>query len=142
MAKKPKVVPAEAAVLSVLSPGVAKGTSAANVAEEERKMPILPMYAAVPKVVLGARGVEAQGTAADKMELIVKEADNKDQKKEEEKKKEKEDYGTDDDSASGDDDDEESGNEESEYNPDGSAGDGTVNLADDVDNLPDGMLDT
>jgi len=105
-------------------------------------MPILPMYAAVPKVVLGARGVEAQGTAADKMELIVKEADNKDQKKEEEKKKEKEDYGTDDDSASGDDDDEESGNEESEYNPDGSAGDGTVNLADDVDNLPDGMLDT
>jgi hypothetical protein len=89
MAKKPKVVAAEAAVLSVSSPGVAKETIAANVAGEERKMPALPKYAAVPRVVFMAGGVEVQGTAADKIELIAKEADNKDEEKEVEKEEEK-----------------------------------------------------
>jgi hypothetical protein len=51
-AKKPKVVAAEAAVLSVSSPPaeVAKGASPSktNVVEEEQKMPALPKHAAVP----------------------------------------------------------------------------------------------
>jgi hypothetical protein len=48
-AKKPKAVAAEAAVSS---PGVAKGASTTNVAEEERKMPSLPKYAAVLRDVV------------------------------------------------------------------------------------------
>jgi hypothetical protein len=136
-AKKPKVVAAEAFVLSVSSPAVAKGTSAANVAEEEWKMPALPKYAAVPIAVFRAGGVEVQGTAADKMELIVEEADNEDEEKEEEKKEKKEEDGADNDSASGNEKEEESGDEGNEYNPDGSSGDRTVNLADDIDNVPD-----
>jgi hypothetical protein len=114
---------------------VAKGTSASNVVEEEWKMPALPKYAAVPRAVFGAGEVEAQGTAANKMEDIEEEEDNKEEDK---KKEDKEDEDGDDDSASGNEEEEESGNDGSEYNPDASAGDGTVNLlADDVDNLPD-----
>jgi hypothetical protein len=51
-AKKPKAVAAEAAEAAVSSPGVAKGASATNVAEEERKMPSLPKYAAVLRDVV------------------------------------------------------------------------------------------
>jgi hypothetical protein len=130
-AKKPKAVAAEAARCP---PEIAKGTSATNVAEEERKMPSLPKYAAVPREVFGAgpvaveesvavEAVEAQGVAAEKMEEVEDE--------------DKEDEDGDDDSASGNDVKEESGNEGSEYAPDSSDGDGTVHLSDDVDNLPD-----
>jgi hypothetical protein len=121
---------------------VAKGTSASKVVEEERKMPALPKYAAVPRAVFGAGGVEAQGSAADKVEEIEEEDENKEEdKKEEEKKKEdKEDEDGDDDSASGDEEEEESGDEGSEYAPAEDGSEGTVNLADDAvapDNPPD-----
>jgi hypothetical protein len=53
------------------------------------------------------------------------------------KDEEKEEEDGDDDSVSSINEEEESVNEGSHYNPDGSAGDGTVHLADDVDNLPD-----
>jgi len=110
-AKKPKAVAAEAAVLSPPPAEVAKGTSATRVAEEERKMPSLPKYAAVPREVFRAgpvavevapslvavKAVEAQGVAGEKMEEVEDE--------------DKEDKDGDDDSASGDDDEEESGNE-------------------------------
>jgi hypothetical protein len=132
-ATKPKSA-AVAAEGAPLGAEAAKGTSATNVVEEERKMPALPKYAAVPRVVFRAGGVEAQSTAADKMEEIEEEEDNKEEDK---KKEDKDDEDGDDDSASGYEEEEESGNEGSEYNPDASAGDGTVNLlADDIDNLP------
>jgi hypothetical protein len=140
-AKKPKVVAAEAAVSSVSSPPaeVAKGASARNVAEEEQKMPALPKCAAVAKEAIGAGAVpaeesvavaplvtaiEAQGVAGDKLEKA--EDENKDDD-------------DDDDDSGGDDDeeDEESGDEESEYAPPEDGSEGTVILADDVDNLPD-----
>jgi len=125
MAKKPMVVAAEAAVSFPLPAEVAKGTSATNVAEEERKIPSLPEYAAVPRAVFGAGLVEAEGVAADKKEEVEEEEDNKEED-------------GDDDSVSGDNEEEESGEEGSDYNPDGSAGDGTVHLlADYVVNLPD-----
>jgi len=120
-AKKPKAVAAES---TPFSPEVAKGTSATNVAEEEWKMSSLPKYVAVPTEVFGAGPVEAQGVAADKMEEV-------------EKGEDKEDKDSDDDSVGGVNEKEELVSEGSEYNPDGSAGDGTVHLADDVDNLPD-----
>jgi hypothetical protein len=138
-AKKPKGVAAETAISSVLSPPaeVAKGTSASNVAEEERKMPALPKYAAVPREVFGAgavpveesvavEAVEAQGVAGEKLE----EAEDKD----------KEDNDDDDDSGSGNDEEEYSGNEGSKYAPVEEGSEGTVNLADDAvapDNPPD-----
>jgi hypothetical protein len=135
-AKKPKGVAAETAISSVLSPPaeVGKETSASNVAEEEQKMPALPKYAAVPRECFGAgavpveesvavEAIKAQGVAGEKLE----EAEDKD----------KEEDDDDDDSGSGDDEEEESGKEGSDYNPNGSAGDGTVHLADDVDNLLD-----
>jgi len=106
-ATKPKSA-AVAAEGAPLGAEVAKGTSASNVAEEERKMPTLPKYAAVPREVFGAgavpvqelvavEAIEAQGVAGEKLE----EAEDKD----------KEDEDGDDDSASGDDDEEELGNE-------------------------------
>jgi len=124
--------PKSAAVAAEGAPLVAevsKGSSATNVVEEERKMPALPKYAAVPRAVFGAGGVEAHGVDADKMEEV------KEKEKEEEQK---EDDNDDDDSGGSNvEEEEESGDDRSEYNPDGSAGDGTVNLADDADNLPD-----
>jgi hypothetical protein len=119
--------PKSAAVAAEGAPSVAdvsKGSSATNVVEEERKMPALPKYAAVPRAVFGAGGVEAQGGAADKMEEV--------------KEKEKEDDNDNDDSGGSNvEEEEELGDDRSKYNPDGSAGDGTVNLAVDADNLPD-----
>jgi hypothetical protein len=138
-ARKPKGVAAETAILLVLSPPaeVAKGTSASNVAEEERKMPALPKYAAVPREVFGAgavpveesvavEAVEAQGVAGEKLE----EADDKD----------KEEDDDDDDSGSGNNEEEDLGNEGSEYAPAEECAEGTNNLADDAvapDNPPD-----
>jgi len=137
---KPKSA-AVAAEGAPLGAEVAKGTSATNVVEEERKMPALPKYAAVVRAVFGAGGVKVQGTAADKMEEIEEEEDNKEDNKEEDKKKEdKEDEDSDDDSASGDEEEEESGNEGSKYAPAEDGSEGTVNLADDAvapDNPPD-----
>jgi hypothetical protein len=138
---KPKSA-AIAAEGAPLGAEVAKGTSASNVVEEERKMPALPKYAAVPRAVFGVREVEAQGTAAEKMEEIEEEEENKEEeKKEEEKKKEdKEDNEGNDDSASGDEEEEESGDEGSENAPAEDGSEGTVNLADDavaLDNPPD-----
>jgi hypothetical protein len=75
---KPKSV-AVAAEGAPLGAEVAKGTSATNVVGEERKMPALPKYAAVPRAVFGAGGVEAQGSAADKMEEIEEEDENKEE---------------------------------------------------------------
>jgi len=137
-AKKPKGVAAETAISSVLSPPpeVGKGTSASNVAEEERKMPALPKYVAVLREVFGAgavpveesvavEAVKAQGVAGEKLE----EAEDKD----------KEDDDDDDDSGSSDDEEEDSGNEGSEYAPVEEGSEGTVNLADDAvapDNPP------
>ena len=119
--------PKSAAVAAEGAPLVAevsKGSSATNVVEEERKMPALPKYVAVPRAVFGAGGVEAQGGAADKMEEV--------------KEKEKEDDNDNDDSGGSNvEEEEELGDDRSKYNPDGSAGDGTVNLAVDADNLPD-----
>jgi len=137
--KKPKAVAAEAAPCP---PEVAKGTSATNVAEEERKMPSLPSlpkYAAVPREVFRAGPVEAQGVAADKIEEVEEEEDNdeEDKKKEDKEGEEKEEEDGDDDSVSSVNEEEESVDEGSNDNPEGSAGDGTVHLADDVDNLPD-----
>jgi hypothetical protein len=136
-AKKPKGVATETAISSVSSPPteVAKGTSASNVAEEERKMPTLPKYAAVPREVFGAgavpveesvavEAVEAQGVAGEKLE----EAEDKDKEDD------------DDDSGSSDNEEEDSGNEGNEYAPAEQGSEGTVNLADDAvapDNLPD-----
>jgi Mrp family chromosome partitioning ATPase len=61
-AKKPKGVAAETAILLVSSPPaeVGKKTSASNVAEEERKMPALPKYAAVPRKVFEAGAVPVE----------------------------------------------------------------------------------
>jgi len=56
-AKKPKAVPEEAAFSSPCSAKVAKGTSATNVAEDERKIPALLKYVAVPREVFGAASV-------------------------------------------------------------------------------------
>jgi len=75
---KPKSV-AVAAEGAPLGAEVAKGTSATNVVGEERKMPALPKYAAVPRAVFEAGGVEAQGSAADKMEEIEEEDENKEE---------------------------------------------------------------
>jgi len=58
-ATKPKSA-AVAAEGAPLGAEVAKGTSASNVAEEERKMPALPMYAAVPREVFEAGAVPVQ----------------------------------------------------------------------------------
>jgi hypothetical protein len=110
MAKKPKSV-ATAAEGAPLVAEVAKGTSATNVAEEERKMPSLPKYAAVPREVFRAgpvaaevaplvKAIEAHGVAGEKL----KETEDKD----------KEDEDGDNDSASDDNEEEESGNEGSE----------------------------
>jgi hypothetical protein len=108
------------------------------VVEEERKMPAPPKYAAVPRAVLGAGGVEAQGVAADKMEEVKEKEKEEEEKEEEQKEEDKEDDNDDDDSGGSNvEEEEESGDDRSEYNPDGSAGDGTVNLADDADNLVD-----
>jgi len=136
--------PKSAAVAAEGAPSVAdvsKGSSATNVVEEERKMPALPKYAAVPRAVFGAGGVEAHGVDADKMEEV------KEKEKEEEQKEEEEKHDDDDEDDSGgggdDDEDEDSGEEDSDYAPpeDGSEGTGTVIFADDavahVDNLPD-----
>jgi hypothetical protein len=142
-ATKPKSA-AVAAEGTPLGAEVAKGASATNVAEEERKMPALPKYAAVPRAVFRAGGVEAQGVAADKMEEIEEEEDKKEEDKKEEDKKnedqeeeEKAEEDSDNDSVSGDNEEEESVDEGSDYNPDSSSGHGTVHLADDIDNLPD-----
>ncbi len=128
--------PKSAAVAAEGAPLVAevsKGSSATNVVEEERKMPALPKYVAVLRAVFGAGGVEAQGVDADKMEEL------KEKEKEEEQKEEEKEEDNDDDDSGGSnvEEEEELGDDGSEYNPDGSAGDGTVNLADDADNLPD-----
>jgi len=56
-AKKPKAVAAEGAPCP---PEVAKGTSATNVAEKERKIPSLPKYAAVPREVFRAGPVAVE----------------------------------------------------------------------------------
>jgi hypothetical protein len=86
-AKKPKLVAAEAAVLSVLSPPaeVAKGASPSktNVVEEERKMPALPKHGAVPRAAFGAGGFEAQGVAADTMEEVKEKEKEEEQNMEE-----------------------------------------------------------
>jgi len=58
-ATKPKSA-AVAAEGAPLGAEVANGTSASNVAEEERKMPALPMYAAVPREVFEAGAVPVQ----------------------------------------------------------------------------------
>jgi len=59
MAKKPKAVATEATLLSPTPPAeVTKGTSATNVAEDERKIAALPKYAAVPRAVTGTASVE------------------------------------------------------------------------------------
>jgi hypothetical protein len=137
MAKKPKAVAAEGAPLVA---EVAKGTSATNVAEEEREMPSLPKYVAVPREVFGVgpvavevapslvavEAVEAQGVAGEKME----EAEYKDDPDED----------GDDDSSSSNDDEEESGNEGSNSPPFEEDSEGTGNLADDAvapDNPPE-----
>jgi hypothetical protein len=136
MAKKPKSA-AVAAEGAPLVAEVAKGTSATNVAEEERKMPALPKYAAVPREVFGAgpvavevaplvKAVKAQGVAGEKLV----EAEDKD----------KEDEDGDNDSASGDNEEEESGNEGSKYAPVEEGSEGTVSLADDPV-APDNPLD-
>ncbi len=124
-AKKPKGVAAETAILSVSSPPaeVGKKTSASNVAEEERKMPALPKYAAVPRKVFGAgavpveesvavEAVKGQGVAGEKLKV----AEDKD----------KEDDNDDVDSGSGDDEEEDSGNEGSKYAPVEEGSEGTV----------------
>jgi hypothetical protein len=135
-ATKPKSA-AVAAEGAPLGAEVANGTSASNVAEEERKIPALPMYAAVPREVFEAgavpvqelvavEAVEAQGVAGEKLE----EAEEKD----------KEDDDDDNDSGSGNDEDEDWGNEGSKYTPAEEGSEGTVNLADDAvapDNPPD-----
>jgi hypothetical protein len=116
---------------------VAKGTSETNVAEEERKMPALPKYVAVPREVFGAgpvaaevaplvKAVKAQSVAGETLE----EAEDED----------KEDEDGDDDSASGDEEEEELGNEGSKYAPVEEGSEGAVNLTDDAvapDNPPD-----
>ncbi len=75
--------------------------------------------------VFGAGPVEVQGVAADKMEEVEEEEDKKEEDKEE-------DEDSDDDSVSSNNEEEESVDEGSNYNPDGSAGHGTIHLADDV----------
>jgi hypothetical protein len=56
---KPKAVATEATLLSPTPPAeVTKGTSATNVAEDERKITALPKYAAVPRAVTGTASVE------------------------------------------------------------------------------------
>jgi hypothetical protein len=92
-------------------------------------MPSLPNFVAVPREVFGAGPVEAPGVVADKMEEVEEEEDKKKEDQEEED--------GDDDSVSGDNEEEDSVDEGSDYNPDGSAGDGTVHLVDDIDNLLD-----
>jgi len=61
-ANKPKSAAVAAEGASLIAE-VAKEISATNVAKEERKMPALPKYAAVPREVFGAGPVAAEVAA-------------------------------------------------------------------------------
>jgi hypothetical protein len=121
-AKKPKAVSEEAAVLSPCPPEVAKGTSATNVAEEERKMPLLPKYAAVPREVFRAGPVAVEAGEVAPSSVAVEAPNDVEEgykggdaeKTEEVEDKDKDDKDDEDDYASGDDEKEEEGNDASD----------------------------
>jgi hypothetical protein len=152
-AKEPKAVATEATLLSPSPPAeVAKETAGMNVAEDERKIATLPKYAAVLRVVIGAVSVEpvALEEVLQESSLIaeppssVAGVEDTDKVEGNEDGVEGTDKAEDDDDEETemekDDDDEDGTNDEdSEYAPagDGSNGDGTVDMADDADNLPD-----
>jgi hypothetical protein len=149
-AKKPKAVTTEATLLSPPCPAkVAQGTSAMNVAEDAWKIPTLPKYAVVPReVFFGAASVEpvvveeAPSSVAgvediDNVEENVVDggegADKADDDDDEYTEKPVEVGTMDNDDEAG------TNDQDSDYAPaqDGSDGDGTVDIADDVDNLTD-----
>jgi len=152
-AKKPKAVATEATLSSPPPPAeVAKGTSGTNVVEDERKIAALPKYAAVPRVVIGAASVEpvAVEEVLQESSSIAKPPSSvagiEDTKKVEDNEDgvegtDKADDDEDEEIEKAEDDDDEDGtnDEDSEYAPagDGSNGDGTVDIAEDTDNLPD-----
>jgi hypothetical protein len=144
-AKKPKAVSEEAAVSSPCPPEVAKGASATNVAEDERKIPALPKYVAVPREVFGAGPVaveEAPSSVEVEAPNDVEEGEKGGAAKKTEKveDKDKDNEVDDDNDASGNYVEEEEDNDGSDYTPDKEGSEGTINLTDDTV-APDNLLD-
>jgi len=144
-AKKPKAVSEEAAVSSPCPPEVAKGASATNVAEDERKIPALPKYVAVLREVFGAGPVaveEAPSSVEVEAPNDVEEGEKGGAAKKTEKveDKDKDNEVDDDNDASGNYVEEEEDNDGSDYTPDKEGSEGTINLTDDTV-APDNLLD-